>query len=244
MFVVLSTFLCSSAWGQIIGLAPEEIDAIYGQPVKRVNESHGWADVYRTNGWEITVRYQSFKSAEVIFRDAEGKAIDTDDREYLINYLADGEEVTPLSATARWCGEKKILRFKDDEVSIESVYAFSRDKPGDVREVRSPSSKPEKPANVSYELEAEVKSGSDRMKVKNVSGWRWTSVRVCLNSGIFNDGYYYDLPALNNGVAREIPLTNFATKKGERFLPIRHVVKKIYIKAKDPSGMIQSATYQ
>jgi hypothetical protein len=49
---------------------------------------------------------------------------------------------------------------------------------------------------------------------------------------------------LNNGVAREIPLTNFATKKGERFLPIRHVVKKIYIKAKDPSGMIQSATYQ
>jgi hypothetical protein len=106
------------------------------------------------------------------------------------------------------------------------IYAISSLSP-------SKSSSPEKE---SLKLTASVKYTGTQIVIINQDSYAWSNVKIELNSGLFDSGYYYEIATVRRGETVTIGILNFAKSGGERLNPLQIKVKSAYISAETPVG--------
>lgn len=83
-------------------------------------------------------------------------------------------------------------------------------------------------ANVKYLLGTVI--------IDNQNDFTWWNVRIKINSGTLNDGYYEDVKMIQKGEEYIAGLSDFANEDGERFNPRSMKIRKLIIKGETPEG--------
>jgi hypothetical protein len=150
------------------------------------------------------------------------------------------EEKTRLEAKEKLEAEKKAL---DDEKKKKSqkntgigcgviililavLYIISQ---------FSPSKSSNKGSSTPH-LNASVRFTGTQIVIQNNDSFEWNNLRIELNSGLLNSGYYLDASSIKAGTTATVGILNFAKSNGERFNPISMKARTVTIMADTPSG--------
>lgn len=146
------------------------------------------------------------------------------------------EEKERLEAQTRLTNEKKALELAKKQkatknsaigcsvvlILILSIYLCS---------VFSPSKKQSTP-----ELNANVRYSGTQIIIKNNDSFSWDNIKIELNAGLLDSGYYYEGGSIAAGATATIGILNFAKSSGERLNPLSIKVRTATVGADTPSG--------
>ena len=99
----------------------------------------------------------------------------------------------------------------------------------------SPSKKSQQERSIPN-LNAAVRFTGTQIIIENKDPFDWNNVRIELNAGLLNSGYYLDAAAIKVGTTATVGILNFAKSSGERLNPLTIKVRKVTVFADTPSG--------
>lgn len=117
------------------------------------------------------------------------------------------------------------------------VTAIFVDVPDYEPPARTVAEEPE-PEPAQESLTAMVNTADGQLFVTNLDDFDWTSCRVMLNPGTFNDGYYQDVASIAAGDVAGGGLMAFANGDGERFNPGALVIRDVTVRCDTPKGTL------
>jgi hypothetical protein len=85
-------------------------------------------------------------------------------------------------------------------------------------------------------LNASARYSGTQIIITNSDSFNWDNLKIELNSGLLDSGYYYEGGTIKAGSTATIGLLNFAKSSGERLNPLLIKVRTAYISADTPSG--------
>lgn len=85
-------------------------------------------------------------------------------------------------------------------------------------------------------LNAEVRFSGTQIIVKNKDPFDWSNIKIELNAGMLDSGYYYEGGSIGAGQTATIGILNFAKSNGERLNPILIKPRTATILADTPNG--------
>jgi hypothetical protein len=85
-------------------------------------------------------------------------------------------------------------------------------------------------------LNAAVRYTGTQIFIKNNDSFDWNNLKIELNSGLLNSGYYLEASSIKAGTTATVGILNFAKSNGERLNPLAIKVRSVSIFADTPSG--------
>ncbi len=85
-------------------------------------------------------------------------------------------------------------------------------------------------------LNAEVRFSGTQIIIKNNDSFDWSNIKIELNAGMLDSGYYYEGGSIGAGQTATIGILNFAKSNGERLNPILIKPRTATILADSPNG--------
>jgi hypothetical protein len=85
-------------------------------------------------------------------------------------------------------------------------------------------------------LNASVDFDGTQFIIANADKYDWTNVRIKVNAGLLNNGYYLDTYTLKAGSVYTVGSMQFAKSDGTRFNPFQMKPRKVEISCDTPKG--------
>jgi hypothetical protein len=86
------------------------------------------------------------------------------------------------------------------------------------------------------DLNASVDFDGTQFIIANADKYDWTNVRIKVNAGLLNNGYYLDTYTLKAGSVYTVGSMQFAKSDGTRFNPFQMKPRKVEISCDTPKG--------